>query len=101
MIDAFSKEGIPYILTHHENTAAYMAATYGELTGIPGVVIVTKGPGVTNIASGIAAAYLDRRPIIVFSAIINSDLLAKKPHQEVPLVSFGGLISKLSEEITC
>ena len=77
-----------------------MASTYGEITGIPGVVIVTKGPGVTNLVSGIAAAYLDRRPIIIFSAIIDPELLAKNPHQDVELVSFGRLITKLSEELT-
>ena len=100
LINAFSDQGINYVLTHHENTAAYMASTYGEITGIPGVVIVTKGPGVTNLVSGIAAAYLDRRPIIVFSAIIDPELLAKNPHQDVELVSFGRLITKLSEELT-
>ena len=100
LINAFSDQGINYVLTHHENTAAYMASTYGEITGIPGVVIVTKGPGVTNLVSGIAAAYLDRRPIIIFSAIIDPELLAKNPHQDVELVSFGRLITKLSEELT-
>ncbi len=100
LINAFSDQGIKYVLTHHENTAAYMASTYGEITGVPGVVIVTKGPGITNLASGIASAHLDRRPIIVFSAIIDPELLSRNPHQEVPLVAFGGLITKLSEEIT-
>ena len=100
LINAFSDQGINYVLTHHENTAAYMASTYGEITGVPGVVIVTKGPGITNLASGIASAHLDRRPIMVFSAIIDPELLSKNPHQEVPLVAFGGLITKLSEEIT-
>ena len=100
LINAFSDQGINYVLTHHENTAAYMASTYGEITGVPGVVIVTKGPGITNLASGIASAHLDRRPIMVFSAIIDPELLSKNPHQEVPLVAFCGLITKLSEEIT-
>ena len=100
LINAFSDQGIKYVLTHHENTAAYMASIYGEITGVPGVVIVTKGPGITNLASGIASAHLDRRPIIVFSAIIDPELLSKNPHQEVPLVAFGGLITKLAEEIT-
>lgn len=100
LIQALAVEGVEYILTHHENTAAYMAATFGELTGVPGVVIVTKGPGVTNLASGIAAAYYDRRPVIFISAIISPDILEKNPHQDVPLVAFGGLIAKLSEELT-
>ena len=100
LIHALKEEGIDYLLTHHENTAAYMAASYGELRGIPGVVVVTKGPGVTNLASGLAASYLDRRPIIVLSAILDPDLLARNPHQDVPLVAFGKLISKLSKELT-
>ncbi len=100
LIHGLKSEGIDYTLTHHENTAAYMAATHGELTSVPGVVVVTKGPGVTNLASGLAAAHLDRRPIIVFSAILDGELLAKNPHQDVPLVAFGRLISKLSEEVT-
>jgi acetolactate synthase-1/2/3 large subunit len=77
-----------------------MAATYGELTGVPGVVIVTKGPGVTNLVSGIAAAFYDRRPVIFISAIISPDILEKNPHQDVPLVELAGLTAKLSEEMT-
>lgn len=100
LINAFAGEGIEYVLTHHENTAAYMAAAYGELRGVPGVVVVTKGPGITNLASGIAAAHFDRRPVIVISAIISPDILEKNPHQDVPLIAFGGLIAKLSEEMT-
>jgi acetolactate synthase I/II/III large subunit len=100
LIHALKSEGIDYTLTHHENTAAYMAATYGELTGVPGVVVVTKGPGVTNLASGIAAAFYDRRPVIFLSAIISPNILEKNPHQEVPLIPFGKLIAKLSEEMT-
>jgi len=100
LIQAFAGEGVEYVLTHHENTAAYMAAAYGELRGVPGVVLVTKGPGITNLASGIAAAHFDRRPVIVISAIISPDILEKNPHQEVPLVAFGSLIAKLSKEMT-
>lgn len=100
LIQALADEGVEYVLAHHENTAAYMASTYGELTGVPGVVVVTKGPGITNLASGIASAYFDRRPIIVISAIISPDILEKNPHQEVPLIEFGALIAKLSVEMT-
>ncbi len=100
LIHALANEGVDYVLTHHENTAAYMAAAYGELSGVPGVVVVTKGPGITNLASGISSANLDRRPVIVISAIISPNILEKNPHQEVPLIAFGALIAKLSEEMT-
>src|SRR3972149_6536092 len=87
LIQAMAEEEIEFILTHHENTAAFMAAASGELTGVPGVVVVTKGPGVTNIASGLAAAHLDRRPIIVLSATVDREYLRTNPHQDVPLVA--------------
>lgn len=100
LINALHQEGVEYVLTHHENTACFMAASYGELRGIPGVVLITKGPGVTNLASGMCSAHLDRRPIIVISAIIHPDVLAKNPHQEVPLVEMGSLLSKFSAKLT-
>ncbi len=100
LIQAMAEEDIEFVLTHHENTAAFMAAASGELTGVPGVVVVTKGPGVTNIASGLAAAHLDRRPIIVLSATVDREYLRTNPHQDVPLVALGGLMAKLSEELT-
>ena len=100
LINAFHLEGVEYVLTHHENTACFMAASYGELRGIPGVVLVTKGPGVTNLASGMCSAHLDRRPIIVISAIIHPDVLAKNPHQDVPLIEMGSLLSKYAAIMT-
>jgi len=100
LINALHQEGVEYTLTHHENTACFMAASYGELRGVPGVVLVTKGPGVTNLASGMCSAHLDRRPIIVISALIHPDVLAKNPHQEVPLIEMGALLSKFSTKLT-
>ncbi|MCC7106413.1 MAG: thiamine pyrophosphate-binding protein [Chloroflexi bacterium] len=99
LIAAMGTAGIQFTLTHHENTAAYMAAANGSLTGVPGVVVVTKGPGVTNVASGITAAHLDRRPLIVFSAMVDPSKLANNPHQDIPLVRFCSPISKLSAEV--
>ena len=48
LIHALKNQGIDYTLTHHENTAAYMAATHGELTGVPGVVVKTRNNFVAN-----------------------------------------------------
>lgn len=100
LMAAMGAEGIEFILTHHENTAAYMAGAGGLLTGVPGVAIVTKGPGVTNVASGVASAHLDRHPLLVFSAMVDPTTLASNPHQELPLARLFEPITKLSAELT-
>ena len=57
-------ESIQHITCKHENTASGMADAYGRLTGRPGVVIVTAGPGATNSLSGVAQAYMAASPLI-------------------------------------
>ena len=56
---------ITHILVRHEQTAASMAAAYAQLTGEPGVCLVTAGPGCTNLVSGIAEAYVGSLPVVV------------------------------------
>ncbi len=67
LLDAADREGIQFVLTKHETTAAMMACVYGELTGRPGAVVTAIAPGVTNVANGVAYAYVDRAPLVVFS----------------------------------
>ena len=67
LLDATEREGIQFVLTKHETAAAMMACVYGELTGRPGAVITAIAPGVTNVANGVAYAYVDRAPLVVFS----------------------------------
>jgi acetolactate synthase I/II/III large subunit len=58
---------IRHILVRHEQTAASMAAAYAQLTGEPGVCLVTAGPGCTNLLSGIAEAYVGSLPIVIIA----------------------------------
>jgi acetolactate synthase-1/2/3 large subunit len=58
---------IRHIVTKHESNAAYMAGMYGYLTGQPGVVLVTAGPGATNSISGVAQAYTASLPMVHIS----------------------------------
>ena len=67
LLDATDEAGIQFVLTKHETAAAMMGSVYGELTGKPGVVVTAIAPGVTNVANGVAYAYLDRSPLLVFS----------------------------------
>ncbi len=63
----YKTEGVEHILVRHEQSAANMAAAYAQLTGEPGVCIVTAGPGATNLVSGIAEAFIGSLPIVVFA----------------------------------
>jgi acetolactate synthase-1/2/3 large subunit len=67
LLDATEKAGIRFVLTTHETAAAMMGCAVGELTGTPGVVVTAISPGITNVANGVAYAYLDRSPLLVLS----------------------------------
>lgn len=58
---------IRHILVRHEQVAASMAAAYAQLTGEPGVCCATAGPGATNLASGIAEAFVGALPIVILA----------------------------------
>lgn len=60
-------DGIDFILTTHEGSAAMMAEVYGRLTGQPGVCFGTFGPGATNLTTGVGEALLDRSPMIALT----------------------------------
>jgi acetolactate synthase I/II/III large subunit len=75
--------GIRFVLTHTENAAAIMAGVVGELTGSPGVCVVTRGPGVTSAANGVAQALLDRQPMILVSDCVTSEDCLRIPHQRL------------------
>jgi len=67
-IEALRKEeGIEFVLTGHESSAAFMAAVCGRLTGIPGACFGTFGPGATNLSTGVGCAFLDRFPLLAFT----------------------------------
>lgn len=67
LLDAIRKSPINFITCRHEQAAAFMAATYGRLTGEPGVVLSTLGPGATNLLTGIGYAQLGAMPLIAIS----------------------------------
>lgn len=68
LIDALEHHGISFVLTGHESAAAFIAGAIGRLTGTPGVALATLGPGACNLTLGVACAYLDRDPLLAFSA---------------------------------
>jgi acetolactate synthase-1/2/3 large subunit len=67
LLESLRTSGIKLIITRHEQAAAFMAATYGRLTGKPGVCFSTLGPGATNLVTGVAQAQLIGAPLISIS----------------------------------
>ena len=67
LIDALERAGVAFVLTRGEVAAAIMAAATAELAGVPGVVLVGNGPGLTSVVNGVAHAQLDRAPLVVIS----------------------------------
>src|SRR6202165_1668971 len=67
VVESLRKSSIQLILTRHEQAAAFMAATYGRLTGKPGVCITTLGPGALNLTTGAAYALLGAMPMVMIT----------------------------------
>ncbi len=66
-VEAIRKSNIKLIVTRHEQAAAFMAATYGRLTGKPGICLATLGPGALNLVTGVAYAQLGGMPLIAIT----------------------------------
>jgi len=84
-IEAGRRTGLEFVATRHEAVAAFMADVTGQITGTPGVCLSTLGPGATNLISGVANAYLDRSPVLVFTAQLSSAMRPYASHQFIPL----------------
>jgi acetolactate synthase-1/2/3 large subunit len=85
--DALYKQtAVEHILVRHEQGAAHAADGYARATGEPGVVLVTSGPGVTNAITGIATAYMDSIPMVVFSGQVPRGVIGNDAFQEVDAV---------------
>jgi len=80
------QEKVKHILVRHEQGAAHAADGYARSTGKPGVVLVTSGPGITNTVTGIATAYMDSIPLVVFSGQVPTSLIGDDAFQEVDAV---------------
>lgn len=99
VVGAALEEGIDFVLAHGETEAAIMASTYGLLTGTPGAVIATRGPGATSLANGVAQATLDRFPLVAIADTVPGDQSSRVAHQRVDQRSFFAPISKSSATI--
>ncbi|MEG9232032.1 acetolactate synthase large subunit [Lactococcus lactis] len=92
-------EGIQHILARHEQGATHEAEGHAKSSGKVGVVVVTSGPGATNAVTGIADAYLDSVPLLVFTGQVGRLSIGKDAFQEADTVGITSPITKYNYQI--
>src|ERR1700727_533745 len=80
--DPILDSSIRHILVRHEQGAGHMAEGYAQVTGRPGVAMVTSGPGATNIVTPLADAYMDSIPLVVISGQVATSAIGTDAFQE-------------------
>jgi acetolactate synthase-1/2/3 large subunit len=93
-IQALAASDIRYVLTRHEQAAAFMAEMYGRVTGRAAVVSATLGPGAINMQLGVADATTNSTPMVAISAQVGQNRQYKESHQYVDLVSMFAPITR-------
>ena len=82
----YKQDDVRHILVRHEQGASHAADGYARVTGKPGVVLVTSGPGLTNTVTGIATAHMDSIPMVVISGQVPTKLIGDDAFQEVDAI---------------
>ena len=93
------QDRLKHILVRHEQGAIHAAQGYARATGKPGVVIVTSGPGATNVITGVADAMVDSTPVIVIAGQVGNASLGTDAFQETDVVGMTGPIDKWTYQI--
>src|SRR5512136_739581 len=99
IFDVLADHGPRLILCRHEQNAAFMAGMVGLLTGTPGVCLVTSGPGVTNLATGLSTATYDGYPLVALGGNVRRGLRHIKTHQSLDNVGVMKAVTKHSVEV--
>jgi acetolactate synthase-1/2/3 large subunit len=99
MMSLEQSDKIRFILTRHEQGAAFMAEIYGRLTGNPAGALGTLGPGATNLITGVADSNMDRAPMLVLTGQGSTDRLHKESHQIMDVVSMFRPVTKWATTI--
>src|SRR5208283_674100 len=100
LVVATAGSKIRFILTRHEQAAAFMADVYGRVTGKAGVCTATLGPGAINLALGVADAQTDSSPLVAITAQVGLNRIYKESHQIVDVVSMYKPLTKWADMLT-
>jgi len=96
LMDALRRRNISFELCRHEANAGIMAAVYGRLKGVPGVVLTTLGPGAANLMLPLSNSLLDREPLLAISAQVPAGWPKSHSHQRLPLLESYGPVTKFA-----
>jgi acetolactate synthase-1/2/3 large subunit len=91
VVGAAEAAGLRFVLAHGETAATIMAAASADLTGAPGAVVVTRGPGLASAVNGIAHAALDRLPVVVIADTVADTRIS---HQRIDQEALGRSVAK-------
>lgn len=100
-LDGLYDHDIPNIVCRQEGGAAMMAEAHGKMTGTPGVVFVTRGPGATNASAGLHIAMHDATPMVCFVGQVPLKHRDRGVFQEVDYRAFFGPLVKWAAEVEC
>ncbi|WP_077625078.1 acetolactate synthase large subunit [Sediminibacillus massiliensis] len=94
-----AKDSFTHILTRHEQGAIHAAEGYARVSGKPGVVIATSGPGATNLVTGIADAMIDSLPLVVFTGQVARGVIGTDAFQEADVMGITTPITKHNYQV--
>jgi acetolactate synthase-1/2/3 large subunit len=94
VVGAAAAAGLRFVLAHGETAAVIMAATCAGLTGAPGAVVVTRGPGLASAVNGMAHAALDRLPVVVIADTVPAADAGRISHQRIDQAALGRSVAK-------
>ncbi|KQY06870.1 acetolactate synthase [Mycobacterium sp. Root135] len=97
--DALVDGGPELVVCRHEQNAAFMAGAIGRLTGTPGVVLVTSGPGTTNLATGLLTANTEQDPVVALCGAVGRADRLKRTHQSMDAAAFLTTVTKHTGEV--
>lgn len=93
-------EQLTHYLVRHEQGATHAAQGYSRVSGKPGVVLATSGPGATNLITGIADAQIDSTPMVCLTGQVHSHLLGTDAFQETDVVGISMPVTKWNIQVT-
>ncbi|OXT38319.1 acetolactate synthase large subunit [Streptococcus agalactiae] len=99
VFDTLEDKGPELIVAHHEQNATFMAQAVGRITGEPGVVIATSGPGISNLATGLVTATDEGDAVLAIGGQVKRGDLLKRAHQSMNNVAMLEPITKYSAEV--
>lgn len=99
MLSLENSRKIRFVLTRHEQGAAFMAEVYGRLTGNPAGALGTLGPGATNLITGVADSNMDRSPMLVLTGQGSTTRLHKESHQVMDVVAMFEPVTKWATSV--